>query len=165
LLEDYIVATVNSFSNQISQIIKNLSDTILAAVGVLLGSFIAALFKDQFNPIVFRFGIICYIFYIIFFPLTYNMLNQWQYYKKLCANFEFRLMRFRKKLYSKKIDYIVSNQVIDSKRRFMQWFRITLATYIIVILLSALAAVYVPQIMQNPSLNPPPTSPTSPISP
>jgi hypothetical protein len=59
-LEDYVASTVQAFTGQVSALIKSLSDTMLAAVGALLGSFIAALFKDKFDPTIFVIGMLIY---------------------------------------------------------------------------------------------------------
>ena len=48
-LENYVSDTLNSFSDQISAIVSKLTETVLAAVAVLLGSFIAALFQEKFK--------------------------------------------------------------------------------------------------------------------
>jgi len=146
-LEDYVADTVQAFADEISSMIKSLSDTMLVAVGVLLGSFIAALFKDEFNPTIFIIGMVVYAVYVLMFPLLYNMVHQWQRYKTLSGNFTVRQERFEERLYTKKVDEIVDAQVTDSQCRFKWWFSFTLAAYIVVIILAIVAVWWVPGFM------------------
>lgn len=142
-LDDYIANTVQAFANQITDLIKNLSDTMLAAVGVLIGSFIAALFKDEFNSNIFAIGIIVYALYVFIFPLLYNMKHQWEQYQILCDNFDKRKRRFEDRLYPKKVSEIVGEQIIDSQNRFEWWFKATLIAYMVIILLAIIAVLFV----------------------
>ena len=152
-LEDYIADTTQAFANQIEAMIKSLSDTMLVAVGVLLGSFIAALFKDDFNPIIFLIGMLVYAVYVIVFPLSYNMLHQWQRYKALSNNFDKRQERFEARLHPDNVEQIVGTNVADSKRRFKRWFLATLLAYILVISLVIIAALWVPKFMKVTTLS------------
>lgn len=152
-LEDYVADTVQSFADQITAMIKSLSDTMLAAVGVLIGSFIAALFSDTFNPTIFAIGIGVYGFYVLIFPLYYNMRHQWEQYQALCDNFEERQLRFGEQLYTEKVDAIVGTQVTDSQRRFERWFRAIFVAYIGVLILAIVAAGWVLIFMERATLS------------
>lgn len=152
-LEDYVADTVQTFADQIAAMIKSLSDTMLAAVAVLLGSFIAALFKDEFNPTIFTIGMVVYAVYVLIFPLCYNMWHQWERYEAMCDNFKKRQMRFKERLYKDKVDAIVGTQVIDGQRRFKRWFCYTLLAYIVVIILAIAAAWVVPGFMGSIALS------------
>jgi len=146
-LEDYVADTVQAFSDQIAAMIKSLSDTMLAAVGALLGSFIAALFKDKFNPTVFVIGMGVYAAYVLIFPLGYNMLNQWGRYRVIVEEFEIRRRRFEERLYPEKVKQIVGTQITKGQKRFKCWFAVTLLAYIVVIILAILAAAFVPRLV------------------
>ncbi|NIS81918.1 MAG: hypothetical protein GTO14_17290 [Anaerolineales bacterium] len=122
--------------------IKALSDTMLAAVAALLGSFIAALFKDEFNPLIFRVGMWVYAAYVLLFPLLYNMLNRWGRYLKLVEDFDQRRSRFVVRLFEQKVEGIVGERVIKSRRSFLLWFWLTVLAYVMVIGL-AIASTYV----------------------
>ena len=151
-LEDYVADTVQAFADQITDIIKSLSDTMLAAVGVLIGSFIAALFRDQFDSSIFAIGIGVYALYVALFPLCYNMKHQWEQYQALCENFKERQRRFKQRLYPAKVGEIVGEQITDSQRRFKWWFYATLVAYIMVImviLLAIIAVLLVPEFIEN----------------
>jgi len=148
-LEDYVADTVQAFADQITDMIKSLSDTMLAAVGVLIGSFIAALFRNKFDPSIFAIGVGVYALYVFIFPLCYNMKHQWEQYQTLRDNFKMRQKRFEDWLYSEKVNKIVGTQITDSQHRFKRWFYATLVAYIIVIVLAIAAVLLVPEFIEN----------------
>jgi hypothetical protein len=160
-LEDYVASTVQAFADQISAMIKSLSDTVLAAVGALLGSFIAAFFKDKFNPTVFRIGMLVYAFYVLAFPLGLNMLNQRARFRAMIEGLEIRQSRFEARLYRDKVKEIVGTQIDDSQARFLRWFRWTLVVYGIVIILAVIAALVVPGVMADQAAPPTPMPSTA----
>jgi len=111
----------------------------LAAIGAFLGSFIAALFGDKFNPTIFKLGIAVYAIYVLIFPLSYNMIHQWQYYQALINDFERRRRNFEGQLYPKKVHDIIGTQIEDSQKRFNDWFRWTIYAYLGVIIMAIIA--------------------------
>jgi len=160
-LEDYFSGVIQSLSEQISSMIKSLSDTMLAAIGVVLASFIAALFKDSFDPIIFRIGIITYVVYVLIFPLTYNMSYQRRYFNSLCKNFDRRRNRFELILDPSKVSEIVNDQFEECKKRFNGWFNLVRITYGLVATVAFLAAVFVPDFLPQTPSGQPSTPPTS----
>ena len=148
-LESVVSDTVKTFADQVSQIIERLSATLLAAVGVLLGSFIAALFKDPFDATIFRIGMGVYAAYVLCFPLVYNMRHQWERYTGLKKNFESRRRRFEDHLYQDRVQDIVKDEVETSEKRFKWWFWMTVVIYVIVIALMVLAGWWLPNVVGN----------------
>jgi hypothetical protein len=148
-LEDYITNTSQTFADQIEAMIKSLSDTMLAAVGVLIGSFIAALFQKDFNQIVFKIGMWVYAAYVLIFPLTYNMLYQWHRYNTIDMEFKDRRRRFEERLYKDKVNEIMGTKITDSERRFKIWFIATFIAYILVIILAIVSTIKVPEVMPH----------------
>jgi len=140
VLEKDVSDTVQSFSNQITNIVKNLTETMLAAVAVLIGSSIAALVSEDPNPNIIVIVIASYAIYVLFFPLIYNMLYQHGQYKTLSDNFDHRKERFGEQLYPKKVDEIIGDQIDNCKNRFKKWYYATLLIYIGVFLFSLAAA-------------------------
>lgn len=146
-LEDYIGDTSQAFADQTEAMIKSLSDTMLAAVGVLLGSFIAALFQNSFNQTIFIIGMAVYAAYVFIFPLVYNMSYQWHRYKTIDKEFKARHHRFEERLHPDKVKEIVGTNITESERSFKSWFIATLLAYIIVIILAIYAAIKVPVVI------------------
>lgn len=143
-VEAYVSETVSSHSQQVTELVKSVSETMLAAVGVTIVSFVAALFKDNFDATVFRIGIWAYVAYVFFFPLLYSLGNQVSRYKALERQFQRRRERFEQRLHPYRVADIVGNEVQDSRQRFWTWFWITAAIYILVIALAIFAAYAVP---------------------
>ena len=143
-LEDDVRTTIRSYTDQISGMIKGLSDTVLAAVGVVIGSFVAAFFKDPFKPTVFRIGMMGYAGYVLFFPLIYNMLNQWAAYRALSNGFRLRRERFEVVLFPERVDKIVGDQVRNAETRFRRWFWAAVIAYVVLILLALVASWLIP---------------------
>ncbi len=147
-LEDYVHKTVQAFDDQVSQIIKQLSDTMLAAVGAVLASFIAALFKDEFNPAVFQLGLLVYAIYVLLFPLGYGLLHHGIRYRALSSNYAEQRQRFEQRLGREKVQEIVEQPLASVQGRFLFWFAATLVAYVAVIGLALLAAERVPPLVQ-----------------
>jgi hypothetical protein len=148
-LEDYIGATVQALSDQVSAMVKSLSDTMLATVAAFLVSFLAALFKDKFNPAVTMIGLFLYAAYVLIFPLGYNLSNQWERFQELSKEFATRRQRFENRLPPEKVKALIGSQVADSQDRFRFWFHLTLVTYLGVTVLIIVAAFLSQDISQD----------------
>lgn len=157
-LEEYITKLVQAFADQVSSIISRLTETMFGAVAVFLAS--SALFRTNSNLKIFELGMYTYAAYILIFPLTYNMAYQWLRYQSLCKNFNFRYNQFKEHLHSEKVEKILGLQVEDSKKNFVIWFWLTIAIYILVVILAFWAATNVPGFIVNLTTPVTPTSPT-----
>ena len=89
----------------------------LAAVGVLLGSFIAALFQNSFNQTIFIIGMAVYAAYVFIFPLVYNMSYQWHRYKTIDKEFKAWHHRFEERLHPDKVKEIMGANITESEHR------------------------------------------------
>jgi len=131
-LETEVSSTVQAFTERTAAMIKSLSETVLGAVGVLIGSFIAALVKGDTELPVIYIGVGAYLLYLLLFPLLFNMSHHRQTYKTLSEQFELRRRRFEERLYKDKVDEIVGDRVRKSRRRFWTWFFVTFFAYLVV---------------------------------
>jgi ABC-type glycerol-3-phosphate transport system permease component len=160
-LEEQVGKIVNTYSEQISSIITSLTETMLAAIVVVLGSFIAALFQEKFNPVVFRIGLITYALYLVFFPLLYNMKNRWESIETIEKEFDTQKRRFKKRLPPDKVNSIIDESQIDNnKRRFKRWFWRTVVIYILVTVVLLIAAFTIPGYVQVAAVQPVTPTPT-----
>ena len=149
-LENFINQTVNSYSDQISAVVKGLTDTVLAAVGVVLGSFVAALFKEPFNAAVFRIGMSTYAVYVLLFPLIYNMVNKWGNYRTGEIEFNSRISRLKHYLPGDIVDSIVEDSQVDEKSHaYKVWFSISAGIYLLLVILAIVAAIMVPKLITS----------------
>lgn len=143
VLEKDVSDTVQAYSNQIASIVKNLTETMLAAVAVLIGSAVATLVSKDFDLNILAIGLTSYAVYVFLFPLTYNMLYQHGQYKSLSDNFNHRKERFGKQLYPETVNNIIGDQMDKCQNRFKKWYWATLVIYIGVFFLSLAAALEV----------------------
>lgn len=148
-LEDYVASVTHTFAEQVSAIIKNLSDTMLAAIAALLGSFIAALFNNKFNSTIFTLGMGVYAGYVLLFPIGYNMTHQWQRYTTLVNSFESRRRRFEERLYPPVVEKIAGEQVKLSQKLFRWWFGMTLLAYFAVLFVVLGAVKFIPKVVTS----------------
>jgi len=151
-LEDDLAKTIQEFSDQVSDMIKGLCDTVLAAVGVVLGTFIASLYENKFNPDLFKLGMVLYAVYVFIFPLLFNMINRWQSFLSLERGFKDRKKRFENRLSSKRVEAIVGERAKKAMDRFEIWFTIAAGTYLILIVLALIASVVAPIWIEKESL-------------
>jgi len=160
LLEDYVSKTIQAFADQIAEITKTLTETMLAAVAVLIGSFIASLFSTDFNAIVFRIGMWTYAGYVFFFALLYNMTSQWSRYQAVIGDFRVRQKRFENYMGREKVRQLATEGIEKSKKRFLKWFWLTVVLYLCLAILGLFAGAYVPGAIQNPAPSSPIPTPT-----
>lgn len=147
-LEDYVNETVDAFAGQVSAMIKSVSDTMLAAIAALLGSFIAAGFgQNQFDETVFSVGMVVYALYVLAFPLAYNMSNQWTRYRALEESVGANRDRFIGQLGEERVDELVEGRLARSQRRFRLWFAVTVGVYLVAIALGLAASAVVPDLV------------------
>jgi hypothetical protein len=151
-LEEQVGKTVTAYSEQITAIIASLTETLLAAIAVVLASFIASLFQDRFNPIVFQIGVITYAIYVFFFPLIYNMRHRYESIDILDKEFKTQKGWFEKRLPPDRVKSIIDeSQTSQNKGRFNRWFWWTVVIYILLSALLVLAAFTVPGWILTPT--------------
>jgi hypothetical protein len=143
-LEDSVVSVTDGYADQASKIIDRLSGTMLSAIAVLLGSIVAALFRDEFDATIFRLGTLAYAFYVLLFPLIIGSLYEWRRLQDVSDGFELRRTRFEERLPKERVEGIVGQRVAASKRVLSGWFAWTRAIYVAVVVLALIAAAYGP---------------------
>jgi hypothetical protein len=149
-LEDYLEERVKAYSDQIAGMSSKLTETVLAAVGVLLGSFIAALFQGEFNASVFRIGLFTYALYVLCFPLLFNMRNQWENFNITKREFELRVGKFLKRLPDGRAEKIMDESTVnENAMRFERWFKYSVMVYLALIAFTLIAAFLVPVFMKT----------------
>ena len=143
-LEIFVDATAQAFRDQLGALVKSVSDTMLAAIAALLGSFIAELVGAGDHGSIFTFGMWVYAGYVFAFPLIYNMANQWWSYWTLLADFNQRINRFEQRLSPERVEQVVGNRIAASEQRYIVTFIITVIIYIVIIGLAIVAASLLP---------------------
>jgi hypothetical protein len=143
-LEEAVETTSKSYNEQVQALNKTLIDNILAAVGVVVGSFLVAIFKYPFQTHVFRFGTVIYLIYLAIFPVGIGLFTAWQRFKDSKDLFAKRLKDFSNRL-GDQVKDIVGVTVSQRERKFQIYFGGVCAVYLIILALMALAIWIVPR--------------------
>lgn len=143
-LEALVSDTVAKYTARAGELVKNLRDTMLAALAVLVGSFIAAAFKDPFNAVLFRIGVLSYAGYVVLFPGTVGLLASHLDLRAARAQFDKRCETFKETLLPEKVTSIVGSQITDAERSFYWWLRVVAGSYLLAVAAAVIAAVLVP---------------------
>jgi hypothetical protein len=144
-LENLVSDTVEKFGQQAGDLVKNLTETMLAAVAVLIGSFIAAAFGKPFNGTLFRIGVLTYAGYVALFPGAVRLLASWRQLVRAREEFVARRERYNEVLYPEKVKSIVGSRIDCAVRGFWQWFAFAAICYCGVVAAAVAAAVFVPR--------------------
>jgi hypothetical protein len=156
-LEQVVSDAVRAFTEQISLLNKNLLETMLAAVGVVIASFIAFLFSDHFNPVVFQIGIWVYCIYMLIFPMIISLKQQNEQFTAYEEDFEVRRKQFEERLYKEKVEAIIGDHVSKNKARFRNAIYYTRLTYILVIITFFISSIFLPSLISKSIATPLPT--------
>lgn len=149
-LEETVEATSKSYNEQVQSLTKTLTENILAAVGVIVGSFLAAIFASPFRQQVFLFGTITYLVYLVVFPVLIGLISAWQRYRDSHDAFTKRKQDLGNRMRDPVlVQKIVGDSVTRREGRFENWFYATVAIYGVVILLMLFAICTVPGIIQQ----------------
>jgi hypothetical protein len=143
-LEGLVSATLERLSDQVGGQVKHLSDTMLAAVAVLIGSFIAAAFEDPFNEPLFRIALLTYGGYVGIFPGLIGMFASSRSFFRVRDNFEAQRGRFAEALLPDRVDEIVGSRVSNATRGYWWWFSFVSLAYVLVVIAAVVAAMEVP---------------------
>jgi hypothetical protein len=144
---------IKEFENYLSQkagqydaIQKTLSDSLIAAIAVIIGSFIASFSKEPFNPFIFRVSTIAYAIYMLSIPLLYNMSLQWKKYRSYKDQSEARKRQLGVNMPQNKIEEIWRAWRMDNASAlFASIFWQAVTIYFIVIIILLIAAWLVPE--------------------
>lgn len=148
-LEGTVESASKAYNEQVQTLTKALIDNMLAAVGVVVGSFIAAIFKSPFEAYVFWFGTGIYVGYLIIFPIGVGLVSAWQRFKDSQKTFLKQEENFGKRLSPGEVTDIVGSTVKTSEGRFIKWFCATALLYLVVVSLVVFAMVTVPGEIRN----------------
>lgn len=147
-LEDLVRGVVQKFGEQAAALTKSLSDAMLAAVAALIGSAIAAAFKDPFDTGLFRVGVLTYTAYLVLAPGLYGLSAQYGQFAALGRSFAHDVDRFTALLGARKMTELrAGDRVRQAQDRFRFWFRVTVAGFAAVAGVACALAWSVPSIV------------------
>lgn len=131
-VEQTVDETAKAYREQIGALCKSLTESALAAVGVIVGSFIAAVFSDKINLDVFRLGLGVYAVYLLIFPGIIGLTSSRQHFREIVSGFGKRREAFKPRLAEEEINSIVGDTLTKGENRYDSWFKVSVAVYPIV---------------------------------
>lgn len=134
-LEAVVEATLKAASEQMDALTKALTDSALAAVGVIVASFLTAIFKDHFNPVVYQLGVGAYIIYLALFPCLIGLTASYLRFRALVQGLEERRQSFQQRLSAEEVDKIINKGFSSIEWRYWLWFWISAFIYLLLVFL------------------------------
>lgn len=147
-VENAVADTVTSFADRSAVLVKSLGEAVLAAVAVLVGSFIAAAFRDPFNATLFRFSLRTYAAYVVIFPGVVGLLASSHGIRVTRQTFDARIARFKETLHPDKVDAIAGNRIEHAQTSYYRWLAAVAVIYVLVAIAAWTASTIVPKHIQ-----------------
>lgn len=148
-LEDAVAETVDKHANRAAELVESMNKTMLAAVGVLIGTFIASAFSSKFNEDLFAFGMYTYGVYVLLFPLIAGLLSNRSQMWHAKASFQSKRKRFNETLYKDKVDEIVGQRVEDAENRYRRTMFVVGLVYVTLVVVLVIGAGTVPNLVET----------------
>jgi len=153
---DYMAQTSKQVSEAIETTTKGLTETLLATIGAILASFLAALVENKTQGVIFLISMRVFAGYLAFVAI-YRMISIRQGYNLLKKE-----SATRATIYSEVLGVHRVNPLLESlnqrKVLFENWFAVTVVVYCLLVLLIWRLSTYVPQELVNEGIIPPPTA-------
>jgi hypothetical protein len=150
-LDEEIDKTADAYGEQASGITDTLTNSVLAAVGVFIGSIIAAAFIKPFNADLFRVGVWAYTVYIAVFPAGLGLSVQASHYRDLHTRFGRRQSDYESLLGADHVRERIGRRITDARRSWKRFFATAVVLYVIVVAVALVGGVEVPQIVKAPT--------------
>jgi hypothetical protein len=131
-IEQAVDAYTEKVQSQFDTLTRSLSDNVLTAVGVLIGTFITAAFREQFGVALFWIITIVYLAYLLIFPHGLGLKASHERFYITTLAFEKRRKNFINRLSAKVVNDIVGDVQEQWQERFNAWFSLAQRTYRIV---------------------------------
>ena len=128
-VEQEAANVVSKYNERVAAIVKSVAETALAAVGVMVGTFIAAAFNTPFNRELFEIGLTVYAGYIIVFPLLWGQASHFYQMRQVTRVHNDRLDHLRVILGAAIDDNAVVRTAQSSGTKFWIWWTLALLVY------------------------------------
>ena len=154
-LEAAVTETVTLLTDRTAALVKRLSETSLAAIAALIGSFIAAAFKDPFQADLFRIGMLAYAAYVLIFPLAIGVASTTGDVRVALKTFRTQRKNLANVLGEDRVDELVDSRPQEAQDRFAFWRSAVSILYLVAVAALVAAAVAVPDLLGSNSANDP----------
>ena len=157
-LETAIGEVVGRLAEQTAGLVKRLTETSLAAVAALIGSFIAATFKDPFQEDLFRIAMLAYAAYVLVFPFAIGVTSSVGDARLSFSGFETQRDALGEVLGKGRVDEIVGRRPTRARDRFRFWAWFVSLLYVIAIVAAVVAALAIPNVADDSGTTSTPTT-------
>lgn len=141
--EQLVGASVQSVADQIGALTRSVTETVLAGVGTLLASVVAAAFAPEFDAGLFRFVVIAYAVYLLVFPGMLGSLGAWRRFERVSQTWDESSRRLLALLPLDRRDEMRLDRVDAVRCEFWWWLRGSVALYVLFSSALAYAAFHV----------------------
>jgi len=148
-IESTVDTVTEKFQEQVDTLTRTVFENALTAVGVLIGTFIAAAFQDKFNPWIFWIGVIAYLSYLIIFPHWLGLKFLRERFDRTVLAFDKRCRDFKNRLNASVVDDIVGDVVGQWRILFNSWHKRAQSIYRVVAFLLLVIAFIVTAVTSN----------------
>lgn len=148
-LQSAVTETTSSYAGQASSMVDDLVKNVLAAVAVLVGTFVAAAFDDPFNRDLFRVSMLVYVSYLVLFPGLLGIVSNWRRFFGMAADFAARRTSFEKVLEPAEVESIVRLRIASARREYFAWLTVVSIIYIGVAGAGLMAASEIPDVVRQ----------------
>lgn len=166
LLSSYVTEIAREISQKLDSMTKGFVDTLLASVGVVILTLLASLVENKAEGVIFRVGMWTYAGYLLLFQVFYRMGHLLHSYSLVVEESDQRVLPFRGALGGKKVAELTT--ILDKcKRQFKRMYWITIALYVLVILVISVSGSLLPSVISQlgGGVSTPVATPGSPIPP
>lgn len=146
-LEKAVGDAVITFRERTSDLVKALSEAVLAAVALLIGTFIASALDEPFNETLFRIGMLAYGAYVVLFPGLLGITATAVRFRSALSDFDTRLDSFKRTL-GDEVEIVVGRRIRESARDFWIATLIVSAVYAGLAYASWVASTKIPAIVR-----------------
>jgi hypothetical protein len=158
-LSEYVSGVASDVSTSIDSVTKGFTDAFLAAVGVVVVTFLAALIKNEAQSSIFLITMRVYAGYLLVFQLFYRMGSILHSYILLGIETGDRIEEYTARLGRKRVDPLVA-PLNGRKRQFNLWFWLTALFYVAIAIVLWFLAESLPPILVQTGILPPVPTPT-----
>ena len=138
-LDEEVARAIAAYTDEIAAMVKDLSDTALAAVGVLVASIVASTARSDPGPVL-PVMLAAYALYIVVFPWWMRLGWHRERDGLVRERLDGILDRYRAVLGRTRVDALVGDRVARARAVFVRWDRRTQATYVALTALALLGA-------------------------
>lgn len=132
-LDQLVASTVSTYSGQIAALGQSLAQTMLAAVAVVVGAFIAAGFGGPFSTILVKVTLLAYAGYVAIFPFAFGMLVSLSSFRVSRDSYRETESGLAQAVSPDLVAHRVGKRVSRVQDAYFRWFTATAILYVLVV--------------------------------